>query len=214
MSRVRPLLAVRNGKLGSSIFHFDLPAITTCPGRSHVCERLCYATHGRFVTRAVKRRLVRCHRASLRPNFAERVIREVKSRGVIVCRVHVSGDFYSADYARAWLAVLEACPKTRFYAYTRSWRVEGISPVLEAMAALENTRLWYSTDQETGEPESVPEGVRLAYLQHTPEAVPQKSELVFRPRGMRRQPRVGLPLICPQETHKDVNCGNCQLCWR
>lgn len=41
MASVRSLLAMGNGKLGQSIYHFDLPAVFTCPGRSAVCERVC-----------------------------------------------------------------------------------------------------------------------------------------------------------------------------
>jgi hypothetical protein len=40
MRSVRPLLAMGNGKLGQSIYHFDLPPVVTCPGRSSVCERV------------------------------------------------------------------------------------------------------------------------------------------------------------------------------
>jgi hypothetical protein len=212
--RVRRLLAVRNGKMGAFIAHFDLPAIATCPGRSSICERLCYASHGRFVTRVVRRRLAWCYRQSLRTDFVPRLVREIRRRGVIVCRVHVSGDFYDSDYAWKWLEVIQACPSVRFYWYSRSWRVAAIAPALEEMARLANVRGWYSCDAETGEPDIVPEGVRLCYLQQAPEARPAKSELVFRARPMRRQPRLGLPMICPQETNKDVTCGSCQFCWR
>lgn len=213
MQRVRSLLAVRNGKLGSSIFHFDLPAVATCPGRSAVCERVCYATHGRFATRRVRARLAWCRRQSLRDDFARRVSGEVRAKGCIVVRIHVSGDFYDAVYTGKWLEVAARHPKVRFYAYTRSWRVPEVVPVLEALAALPNVRLWYSCDTDTGEPASVPAGVRLAFLQHAEIAVPRRARLVFRTRSMRPKPRVGLPVVCPQETNRSVNCGSCQHCW-
>jgi hypothetical protein len=212
MRRVRALLTLKNGKLGSSIFHFDLPAVTTCPGRSTICERVCYAKSGRFVTRKVKNRLAWCYRQSLREDFAERMIAVIRRLGAIVVRLHVSGDLYSADYARKWLEVMRQCAKVRFYLYSRSWRAAGILPWLARMAALSNVRVWFSCDAE-GQPETVPPGVRLAYLQHTPEVTPDGADLVFRVRGL-RQARVGLPMACPQETDKQVNCGNCQYCWR
>jgi hypothetical protein len=57
MVTVRALLARGNSKLGSAIHHFDLPAVRTCPGRSSVCEAVCYATRNRFRTDPVRERL-------------------------------------------------------------------------------------------------------------------------------------------------------------
>ncbi|HXG09295.1 MAG TPA: hypothetical protein VNK04_05855 [Gemmataceae bacterium] len=130
----------------------------------------------------------------------------------------MSGDFYDALYAAHWLDVMKACQRTRFYFYTRSWRVPAIAEVLEAMAALRCCRAWYSIDAQTGVPASVPQGVRLAYLQVGEEG-PALADLMFRVRRLRRQPqRIGLPLLCPHETPqgraRDVNCGTCGFCWR
>lgn len=214
MPTVRPLLAGKNGKLGSAIFHFDLPVNPTCcPGASDVCRRACYATHGRFATRRVKDRLAWCYEQSLRDDFAQRMTEEMRAKGALVVRIHVSGDLYDGAYADKWLAVIRACPQVRFYLYTRCWRVPEIVPALEAMAGEKNTRVWYSCDSETGEPEVIPKGVRLAFLQHD-EVIPTRAKLVFRTRKMRPKPRVGLPMVCPQETDKEVNCGNCQHCFR
>ena len=57
MSIVRFLLTRGNGKLGEAIHAFSLPAVSTCPGRSALCERHCYARHGRFRTDMVRDRL-------------------------------------------------------------------------------------------------------------------------------------------------------------
>jgi hypothetical protein len=61
-------------------------------------------------------------------DFVPRVVAEIRRRGVHTLRVHVSGDFFSADYARKWLDVARQSRRTRFYAYTRSWRVEDVLP--------------------------------------------------------------------------------------
>lgn len=221
MRSVRGLLAQGNLKLGRSIFHFDLPAVTTCPGRSPTCERVCYARESRFHLRTVKERLDWCFQQSLAEDFAGRMAEEIYRKGVLVVRLHVSGDFFNAEYAAKWLEVMRKCPTTRYYFYTRSWQVPEIANALEHMAGLECCRAWYSIDRDTGPPSSVPPGVRLAYLQ-VDEAdleVPDRTDLMFRVRRLRRQSQpVGLPLVCPSETplgrSRQVNCGNCAHCWK
>ncbi len=218
MATIRALLAQGNGKLGQSIHHFDLPAVTTCPGRSPACEAVCYANCGRFHADLVRDRLRWCLRQSRREDFADRMVDEIRRKGVLVVRIHVSGDFYNAPYTQKWLTVFHQCPATRFFLYTRSWRVPEIAVVLEQMAEQSNVRVWYSADPETGLPEPVPAGVRVAWMQSS-EDDPQLGNLVFRVQRLRTHPigRVGLPMVCPHETpggrHRNVNCGNCGHCW-
>jgi hypothetical protein len=217
VSNATRLLAIGNGKLGEQIAHFDLPALPTCPGRSSVCESVCYATTGRFVFANVRTRLAWCLRQSRRAGFSRRAAKEIRSRGLMVVRLHVSGDFYDADYARKWLCVMSHLPRVRFYFYTRSWRVPAIASVLEEMARLECCRVWYSVDRDTGCPQVVPTGVRLSYLQDAPGPVGNVG-LVFRTSGMLESPRVGLPLICPTDTpvgrRNGTTCGSCGVCFR
>jgi hypothetical protein len=218
MATIRSLLALGNAKLGRAIHHFDLPAVSTCPGRSGVCEAVCYATRGRFHADQVRDRLAWCLRQSRRKGFADRMVAEVRRKGALVVRVHVSGDFYDAGYAARWLGVFRRCPVTRFYFYTRSWRVAEVVPVLSEMAELENVRAWYSADSETGLPESIPEGVRVAWLQ-VAEDEPVLGDLLFRDTPVRQtRPLASLPVVCANETpagrRHGVNCGNCGHCWR
>jgi hypothetical protein len=219
MATLRALLALGNAKLGKAIHHFDLPAVSTCPGRSQVCEAVCYATRGRFHAGPVQDRLRWCLRQSRRTDFADRMVEEVRRKGALVVRVHVAGDFYAREYATAWLSVFRRCSVARFYFYSRSWRVSEVAPVLEQMAELENVRVWYSADLETGAPDPLPARVRVAWLQ-TAADDPVAGDLVFRDRPVRPMPlpRFGLPVVCPSETpvghRQGVNCGNCGHCWR
>jgi hypothetical protein len=216
MGSVRPLLLMGNHKLGQSIYHFDLPAVVTCPGRSSVCEQVCYATQGRFQFPQVQDRLRWCYEQSRRGDFSQRMVREVHRKGILVVRIHVSGDFYDARYAAKWLEVMRQCPRAKFYFYTRSWRLPKIAAVLEQMAALRCCRPWYSIDHDTGVPERVPVGIRLAYLQVNEDEQPELADLMFRVRRLRRQ-RLPLSLVCPQETPQGqssgANCCNCGRCW-
>ena len=217
MTMIRPLLGRGNGKLGEAVYTWSLPAVTTCPGRSPVCARHCYARHGRFRTRAVRAALRRNLRAARRDDFPDRMTREIRRRGAHVVRIHVAGDFYDAAYACKWLRVLKRCPRTTFYTYTRSWREPAILPVLAALAACRNVRLWFSCDAAAAPPARVPAGVRLAYLQADEAEVPGGTRLVFRVRRLRgqRPRRVSLSLVCPGERPGlPTTCSECQRCWQ
>jgi hypothetical protein len=213
------LLTRGNGKLGEGIHAWSVPAVETCPGRSALCQSVCYALAGRFRTRMVQDRLQDNLDAALADDFVSRVVAEVRRRGVHTLRVHVSGDFFSTDYARKWLDVARHCKRTTFYAYTRSWRVADIYLVLADLASLRNVRLWFSCDAETGIPANVPDSVGLAYLQHEATEVPDGAKLVFRVKHLRKVPatRIGLALVCATETGlpqaSAATCTSCQRCY-
>src|SRR5262249_12908763 len=155
------LLQQGNTKLGEGIYTFSLPAVETCPGSSPSCRRECYALKGRF--RFLRRAYRRYHAESEEEGFAARMIGEIRRRWVACVRIHVSGDFYSVDYIRKWPAIAKACPSTRFFAYTRSWRRADLAEALAELSRLRNVRLWYSCDRDTGIPASVPRRVKLAW---------------------------------------------------
>jgi hypothetical protein len=216
---VRNLLTRGNGKLGEGIHAWSLPAVETCPGRSALCERVCYAREGRFRTHLLQDRLAENLDAALADNFVARVAAEIRRRGIHTVRVHVSGDFFSAEYVRKWVAIARRSSRTRFYAYTRSWRVPEIASALAELARLRNGRLWYSHDAETGTPAEVPAGVRLAYLQTERSDTPH-GDLVFRTRPLRSEPpgKISLRLLCPTEMPGSrvgqVTCTSCRRCHR
>ncbi len=215
----RNLLTRGNGKLGEGIHAWSLPAVETCPGRSALCERVCYAREGRFRTHLLQDRLNENLDAALADEFVTRVAAEIRRRGIHTVRVHVSGDFFSPEYARKWVAIARRSPRTQFYAYTRSWRIEEIAPALAELARLRNVRLWYSHDPETGTPPEIPDGVRLAYLQAERSDTPH-SDLVFRTRPLRSEPadKISLRLLCPTEIPgpktEQVTCTTCRRCHR
>lgn len=218
MSKVTNLLGKGNGKLGENIHTFSIPAWDTCPGRSEACS-ICYARKGWFRIGRMREMLDRNLEASRADNFADRMIAEIERRWCRVVRIHVSGDFYDPAYASKWVEIAERCPDVTFYCYTRSWRVAEIVPVLEELAALENTRMWYSADDDTGIPERVPCGVRVAYLLRTEDDRGAETvDLVFRDKPLRTtvSRRVGLAMVCPVEngTDADTDCGRCKVCWK
>ncbi len=216
MAGVRSLLSQGTDKMGATLFGWSIPAISTCPGKTSLCRHACYATHGRYVTGTVKRLMRWRLRQCRQEDFVGRMADEIFRRGVLVCRIHVAGDFFSPEYVSKWIDVVARSPHTRFFAYTRSWRVPVIEPYLRALAALKNVRLWYSADAEAA-PSDVPEGVRVAWLQVSEEEK-VAGDLVFQVRKLRR---LELPLavpVCPQEVPegkaRGVNCANCAWCWQ
>lgn len=134
-----------NAKLDVSIATFSLPAGKTCPGAK--------GCHSYVVKHNGKRHIVdgpetsfRCYAASQEVLFGNvhdsrttnlKILRAALKIGerhaadVInaslpssqFIRVHVSGDFFSSEYFRAWMLVAAANPTKTFYAYTKSIKV-------------------------------------------------------------------------------------------
>lgn len=219
MSRViRPLLVQGNQKLSAGVFHFDLPAVATCPGRSRlICERRCYATKGRFVFPQIRDRLEWNYRQSLRRDFVDRMVNEIYRQGILLCRFHVSGDLYSAAYARKVLDIIGQSPHCTVWLYSRSWRIAPIFSVIRAISELPNAKIWLSADAETGYPPDVPEHCRVAWMQTTEDDGNEDADLVFLDRPLRK---LSLPIanVCPTETaegkDKGTTCATCTRCWK
>jgi hypothetical protein len=210
------LLGMGNSKLGDLIHTFTLPAIDTCPGRSKLCEKACYALKGQLLMQHIVGRYKVRYEASLKDDFADRVISEIRLRGCQVVRIHVAGDFYSPEYVAKWATIVAACPKTRFFVYSRSWRVPAIRKQLNLLARLPNIRVWFSCDRETGIPPKVSRRVRIAYMAMDNDDKPSRTpDLGFRVvrKGVRK--RVSGAIVCPTENGADaeVTCQKCGLCW-
>jgi hypothetical protein len=212
------LLTRGNDKIGSKIYAFNLPAGSTCPGQSAACTN-CYAQRGRWLFSSVRDALAWNLRAAGRQYFVEELVEELRRRRVRVLRLHASGDFYDAAYTQKWIDILARSPNVVAYAYTRSWRVPSIMPALVELAGLENFRLWFSADADTGMPIEAPPGVRVAWLQEDEDdAIPAGVDLIFRVHRLRKMPRkrIGLSLICPTEQGREhsLTCSSCAHCWR
>ena len=77
----RGLLSLGNAKLGEGIHVWSLPAVSTCPGSTETCRRVCYATKSRFTLPAVVDRLDRNYAVSLKSDFPDRMAAEVRRKG-------------------------------------------------------------------------------------------------------------------------------------
>lgn len=207
-----------NRKIGESVWTFSLPAVDCCPGATATCVKHCYARRGNFARPAVRRGHWRNAAERALPNWAQAVIFEIKRSKPLTFRVHASGDFDSARYARQWVKIAAACPATTFYAYTRSWRNASVTfaLALESLASLPNFFLTLSCDKDSGRPPDY-EGAKVAYLSTGPDDwPPYRVDLVFR--TGRREPVKYSPngeLVCPTEQGGglDLTCDQCRLCF-
>jgi len=207
------LLGRGNQKLGPHIHSWSLPAIHSCPGRSHVCERVCYGRRARFTLPAISNRLSANMGAVRASDFVERMCREIRKCWAQVVRVHVVGDFFSRRYVSAWTEIARRCAKTEFFGYTRSWRCPGFLPGLLELDACQNFQLFGSCDRETGVPDN---RLRSVYMAASDQDVPPSEVgLVFRVKRRTRLKRLAGVLVCPAENGvSSITCTQCRLCWR
>jgi len=131
----------KGDKLGSSrpggIASFAIPAGITCP-KAGSCKNHCFALTGH--TAYVK--MVRdTHSAALglseRDDFVEKMnevigkkFKDKKLDPKNPYRIHAWGDFYSNQYAKKWLAIIESNPNVWFYMYTKSFTMPAIQELM------------------------------------------------------------------------------------
>ena len=232
---------IRNGNhklgIGKGVWTFDLPVGATCPGRSAVCRKLCYASYGMSVSDDALALRKRNYEATQQADFVSRMVDEVyrHRRACKVLRWHSSGDFFSLKYIRAVrlvVGILSQMPGAEHivhYCHSRSWAVPSLLPELLLLGSMPTFHLWFSWDsamQETAEKIRSKVGGRWCYLsQDDNDLPPWPCELVFRhPRYQRYGARswteiengeMGGSPVCPHEdgVHHS-QCFNCRRkCW-
>jgi len=163
---MKTLLTTHNSKLGEFIPCFNIPVLSTCPGKTPLCKVYCYARRHHYAMKSIKNKLRYnlCH--SKKPEFVDRIITEIKgyhyfvqSKGGVLNRIrlHSSGDFYNQDYLNKWIYIARQFPEINFTGYTRSY-------MLDFSDLPANLILFYSTDKTTRKfPQ---QSMRRAYIAH------------------------------------------------
>lgn len=94
----------------------------TCPNAG-VCGALCYAKAGAYQFGNVKRNHIEKLRWVLddMPGWKEAVNKELGKMKYTrkFIRIHDAGDFFSREYAEAWIDIASSNGQCRFYAYTK-----------------------------------------------------------------------------------------------
>lgn len=163
-----------NTKLGPIVGSLNRVPLETCPGKSEWCSEQCYSKRGHF------------------PVWFDEYETEVDMPRELpkLVRLHSSGDFDTPKYVEWVRKLVEGNENTRFWAYTRSWRVDEILPELERLRNLDNVTLFASMDPSIEE--LPPEEWRKVWI-----------ETDDRKQGIK----------CPHDQGKADNCSECGLCF-
>lgn len=167
----------------------------------------------------VQKSLMDNYELSKSKTFVKDMVAFIDKKKIQLVRIHGAGDFYSAAYIRKWHSIMSLCPNTRFYAYTRSWRIDALKDALNTLVSdCSNFKLWWSLDAETGYPKVLPPRVKTAYMSINLMDEPREgTNLVFRDYPLRGivQKNINGVLVCPPENGiTNVTCSKCGVCWR
>ena len=227
-----PRLSEPNSKLGS-VWGWSIPAVKTCPGATSACMQSCYAKRGNFAFPKVMEFFASNLEAAESPHFIDNMVSLIMAKGCRTFRIHISGDFYSAEYIKKWTAIITAVNEKlghrgefcTFYFYTRSWRIPKLLPHIRTLGRLPHVHAWLSADRTSGTPPKV-KWARVAYMSASDDESRQvaqnsldsaKPDLIFR--ACRKKTvikKVGPSAVCPAENGqaKKVTCDMCRLCWK
>jgi len=128
---------------------FSLPASSSvCLYATPTCSAGCYAKKGRFRFKYVRNSYHRNWRVLRKARkagaMAELLTTALAAERFALFRIHVSGEFFSLHYAKAWRLTCREYLSALFWAYTRSRD----SRVLKVLAQIPNLRLLLSCDQD------------------------------------------------------------------
>jgi len=125
-------------------YSFNLPAGFTCPGAKDCLSKAdkltgkitdgihnkfrCFAATAEMIFPAVRTQrhsnfeilIALKTESAMASELIKAFYKQVPIKHRAVFRLHVSGDFFNAEYFKAWMAVAVHFPNTLFYAYTKS----------------------------------------------------------------------------------------------
>lgn len=113
---------------------FNLPARMTCPYKTEMCSKSCYAIKAETAypeTLPARMRNFRLSQSELFVPYMVKAIHAIAKRPAykaaknVFFRIHESGDFYNKKYTEAWIEIMNACKDIKnlqFIAYTKSVR--------------------------------------------------------------------------------------------
>ena len=213
-----PVSSDVNTKMGKGIYSFSMSPVITCPHASSRCLSTCYVVRLLKTRKCVRDAYMRNYELSKQSGFEDMIVGSIIKNNINTMRVHVSGDFYSAEYAEKWLNISRRSPNTKFYCYTRSWKDPEIRRVLSSMSRRKDWSVWYSTDAEMGVINNKPKNVRVAYLMMDDEDVPEFGGIdnVFRVKRNTVLEDVNGAPVCTNETgikhEPKITCAKCKRC--
>ena len=145
---IKPVLKNGNDKLGKGCWNFstlptDQPVVVNMGTKNSpdvqtfqgTCSCTCYDEEGNLACYACNGRCAMdcCRKCWARHttlarkymDFLERAITaQIIADKIVICRIHVSGDFFSDEYAAMWRRIALNSPSTCFWTYTKVMKVE------------------------------------------------------------------------------------------
>ncbi len=140
-----------NSKLGKDVLILNLPPKKTCPGATEWCKQNCYAMKGLHLFPNVARANADSYERTLREDFVENAIAELRRSSKPYVRLLSSGDIYNAAFARKLTAICKATPDKKFLAFTKSVH---LIEDLKVLARLPNVSLYESLDETKPTPKT------------------------------------------------------------
>ena len=193
------LLIQGNDKIGKGVWHFStLPTCENggtcfCTCKNEKGDITCYGVYGRYVFESVRDSLAR--KTWIVRNdltwFTAEIIREIRQKKIKYCRIHVTGDFFSGAYVRAWIAIAMACPDTKFWTYTKSYG-HGFDGDLNELNSLVNVNIVRSMIKGCGYNYGTCQHLLDIYYKLLSEGE--------------------TPYICPCGHRDNIHCDNCHGC--
>ncbi len=252
----------QNSKVG---WAFSLSRSESCVNATDICKRLCYGNGVRYQSAAQRHKRLRNYRTCeflLRNGgpklLAQNLVALVDQARPVdwlaaqisgeatnlpyTLRIHDVGDYFSCEYARAWLIAIRQRPQCKFWFYTRSFLEPKLLSVLSELASESNCQGFLSIDNDNFEQgllafSSYPGVWKLALMQPEEEKLPvnllpavrdvvSPGEIINFPyhrAGKHVQPLKVEPLTnCPQITtsayplqtnrSEPKPCQSCSLC--
>lgn len=200
---------------------FGLPAGSeySCGGMTEVCSEICYADRIEDVFPSVKALVLHNWEllngadidtmVELLDEVVTKFSKASSKRGVEkLFRVHWDGDFFSDDYAQAWIEVIRKHEDVQFWVYTRqAFAVRSLS-----LAALPNIAVYFSADRANfavARAMRKTYGVRIAMLGSTfQEGQAMMREITGKVGGKCPENAGRLALISTEGSA----CARCKLC--
>jgi len=104
---------------------FNIPAKITCPFKTPLCSKFCYATKAERHRPPVLPCRLKNYEATRHPDFVDTVAEAIlsKRKPVKIFRIHESGDFYNLAYYDKWVRIAARCKSTKFVAFTKNFAV-------------------------------------------------------------------------------------------
>lgn len=176
-----------NRKLAKHIGVLNQPHAITCPGKTAICQDVCYAGKASRMYPSARAHRDWVFKLSKQKDFGQDLGKEITKRRLTHVRLHESGDAYSQAYLDKLFEACRMNPGTKFLMYTKSFH-------LDWTAKPANLVVYWSVDSSTNMA-SVPAQGPRAYLVLKGKTLP------------------GVTQTCVHSSDKHYCGSECHTCW-